>query len=81
VVVTTEAITVVDITGAHALGELLDELDRRGIVLGLAELKGPVASGFNDSACSSASAWGLLLLHRRRIRPRLRRQDRSRLDR
>jgi high affinity sulfate transporter 1 len=42
VVVTAEPITDVDVTGAHALVELLDELDRRGIVLGFAELKGPV---------------------------------------
>ena len=40
-VVTAEPTTDVDVTGAHALGELLDELDRRGIVLGLAELYRP----------------------------------------
>jgi hypothetical protein len=43
VVATAAPITDVDVTGAHALGELLDELDRRGIVLGFAELKGPGA--------------------------------------
>ena len=42
VVVTAEPITDVDVTGAQALGELLDELHRRGVTLAFAELKGRV---------------------------------------
>ena len=37
-----EPITDVDATAADALGELLDDLDQRGVELGFAELKGPV---------------------------------------
>jgi MFS superfamily sulfate permease-like transporter len=42
VVVTAEPMTDIDATGASALGELLDELERRRITLAFAELKGPV---------------------------------------
>ncbi len=42
VVVAAEPITDVDSTAAEVLGEILAELDRRGIELAFAELKGPV---------------------------------------
>jgi high affinity sulfate transporter 1 len=42
VVVTAEPVTDIDATGAGALGELLDLLERRHITLAFAELKGPV---------------------------------------
>jgi MFS superfamily sulfate permease-like transporter len=42
VVVTAEPMTDIDATGAGALGELLDELERRRITLAFAELKGRV---------------------------------------
>ena len=42
IVVAAEPITDVDSTAAEVLGELLAELERRGIALAFAELKGPV---------------------------------------
>jgi len=42
VIIAAEPITDVDTTGADVLDELLDELDEAGIVLAIAELKGPV---------------------------------------
>jgi high affinity sulfate transporter 1 len=42
VVITAEPMTDIDATGASALGELLDELERRRITLAFAELKGRV---------------------------------------
>ena len=37
-----EPVTDIDTTGAEMLAELLDQLEADGIVLGFAELKGPV---------------------------------------
>lgn len=42
IVVTAEPVTDVDVTAAHALSEVLDELDKLGIVLAFAEMKGGV---------------------------------------
>ena len=42
IVVTAEPVTDVDVTAAHALSEVLDELDELGIVLAFAEMKGGV---------------------------------------
>jgi high affinity sulfate transporter 1 len=42
VVITAEPITDIDTTAADMLAQLMDELERRGITLAFAELKGPV---------------------------------------
>ena len=42
IVVAAEPITDIDVTGAAALGEVVDLLTERGVVLAFAELKGPV---------------------------------------
>jgi MFS superfamily sulfate permease-like transporter len=42
VIVAAEPVTDIDSTGAESIGRLLDELDRAGVNLAFAELKGPV---------------------------------------
>ena len=42
IVITAEPVTDVDVTGAEAISSVLDELDKRRVVLAFAELKGPV---------------------------------------
>ena len=42
IVITAEPVTDVDVTGVEAVSSVLDELDKRQIVLAFAELKGPV---------------------------------------
>ena len=48
VIVAAEPLTDIDTTAAEVLGQLLDELDRRGVALVFAELKGPVKDRLRD---------------------------------
>ena len=50
IVITAEPVTDVDVTGAEAISSVLDELDRSGVVLALADLNGPVRDRLPDQA-------------------------------